>query len=214
MLIVGGREVDPAQARAWVAEYLNGKRGQYGYPSYDGYVTNSDPHTLCDAALLAPVLLNVQVKISSFADLRACRETLEVALGKLPVDVDLADADQSVLADVGDLFAVLDAADRPRNVLGTTLAKVLHRKRPSLVPLYDEQVRRVYQDGETAPLPYVRGRSWTEFMTRLAGCIRDDLNRDLDFWDDLTELRPETGPSVSRLRALDIVAWRLGGPPG
>lgn len=128
----------------------------------------------------------------------------------MPVGVDLVDADEEVVATVGSLFAVLDADRRPRNVLGTTLAKILHRKRPGLVPLYDEQVRRTYQVGERAPLPVVPGRTWAEFMTQLAGCIRDDLNRELGFWDELTTLRPVDGPAVSRLRVLDIVAWRLG----
>jgi len=202
--------VEAEVAREWVRAYLNGARGQFGYPSYDGYRTNEDPFRLCDGDLLAPVLLNVQVKISSFADLCASRDRLETALGAVPVGVDLVDADEEVITAVGGLFAVLDADARPRNVLGTTLAKVLHRKRPDLVPLYDEQVRRTYQVGERAPLPVVPGRPWAEFMTQLASCIRDDLNRELGFWDELTTLRPLDGPGVSRLRVLDIVAWRLG----
>jgi len=36
-------------AREWVRVYLNGARGQFGYPSYDGYRTNADSHRLCDA---------------------------------------------------------------------------------------------------------------------------------------------------------------------
>ena len=207
---VGGREVESSVAREWVRAYLNGARGQFGYPSYDGYRTNADSHRLCDGDLLAPVLLNVQVKISSFADLCACRDELEAALRAVPVDVDLADADHAVLSSIGELFAVLDSDARPRNVLGTTLAKVVHRKRPSLVPLYDDQVRRTYQVGEQAPLPAVRGRTWAEFMALLAGSIKADLNRAPEFWDEVTTLRPEDGPQVSRLRALDIVAWRLG----
>jgi hypothetical protein len=214
MLRVGGREVDPAIAREWVRAYLNGARGQFGYPSYDGYSTNADPDRLCDGDLLAPVLLNVQVKISSFADLCACRDDLEAALRDVPTDVDLVDADEAVLSGIGELFAVLDSKTRPRNVLGTTLAKVLHRKRPNLVPLYDEQVRRTYQVGEHAPVPVVSQRSWAEFMTLLAASIKTDLNRAREFWDDVTELRPEGGPYVSRLRALDIVAWRLGAEMG
>lgn len=131
MLSVGGREVDVAIAREWVREYLNGARGQFGYPSYDGYRTFSDDDHLYDGDLLAPVLLNVQVKIGSFADLCACRDELEVALADVPVDKDLADAEASTIAKVGSLFGVLDSESRPRNVRGTTLAKVLHRKRPA-----------------------------------------------------------------------------------
>ena len=97
MIKVGGREVDPERARTWVDKYLNGEPGQFGYPSYDGYRTNEDPNSLCDGDLLAPTLLNVQVKIKSFADLCACRDDLEAAVGDVPVDVDLADADSAAL---------------------------------------------------------------------------------------------------------------------
>ena len=210
MVRVGGREVAASVAREWVRSHLNGERGQFGYPSYDGYRTNDDPWSICDGDLLAPVLLNVQVKISSFADLCACRHDLEVALRRVPLDLELTAADHAALTSIGELFGVLDAKSRPRNVLGTTLAKVLHRKRPRLVPLYDEQVRRVYQDGDEAPLPPVAGRGWVEFMTLLAGRMKEDLNHAVDFWDEATTLSPSGGPSVSRLRALDIVAWRLG----
>lgn len=210
MLRVGGAEVDTGDAREWVRQYLNGSRGQYGYPSYDGYRTNDDPNRLADGDLLAPVLLNVRMKISSFADLCARRDDLESALTVVPLDIDLTDADDGALTSVGRLFAVLDSELRPRSVLGTTLAKVLHRKRPRLVPLYDKNVSRVYQDGEAAPLPVVVGRPWPEFMRLLAGFMRDDLNRAPDIWDELRALTPEGGPPISRLRALDIVAWNLG----
>jgi hypothetical protein len=89
MVRVGGREVAASVAREWVRTYLNGARGQFGYPSYDGYRTNDDPQSLCDGDLLAPVLLNVQVKIGSFADLRACLHDLEAALRYVPLDVEL-----------------------------------------------------------------------------------------------------------------------------
>lgn len=211
VVIVGGREIEKTVAREWVRKYLNGKPGQYGYPSYDGYRTTDDQDRLCDGDLLAPVLLNVRGNIRSFADLCACRDQLEAALRVVPVGMDLVDADDAVLSSVGDLYGVLDSKSRPRNVLGTTLAKILHLKRPGLVPLYDERVRRTYLDGERAPLPKdPGGRTWVEFMTLLAGCIKDDLNRDREFWDELTSLRPADGPNVSRLRALDIVAWHLG----
>lgn len=210
MLKVGGREVDEKDAREWVQRYLNGKRGQFGYPSYDDYQTNDHADRLCDGDLLGPVLLNVQIRIKSFADLRARRGELETALQAIPRDVDLACAGDVELALVGAAFAVLDGELRPRNVKGTTLAKVLHRKRPALIPLYDEKVRRVYQDGHDAPLPRVPKRSWEDFMTGLAGCMRKDLNNALDVWDEFTTLVPAGRPPASRLRVLDIVAWRLG----
>lgn len=133
-----------------------------------------------------------------------------VALADVPVGKDLADAEASTIAKVGSLFGVLDLESRPRSVRGTTLAKVLHRKRPALVPLYDEQVRCVYQEGPNAPVPPVARRSWVDFMTLLATSMQADLRRDRGFWDEVRGRRPAGGPPVSALRALDIVAWQLG----
>jgi hypothetical protein len=59
----------------------------------------------------------------------------------------------------GPLFGILDKGGI-WGARGTVLAKVLHRKRPAFIPLYDEQVRRVYQDGDHAPVPPVIGRAW------------------------------------------------------
>jgi hypothetical protein len=207
---VGGREVAVDTARSWVRTYLNGMPGLYAYPSYDGYTTNDDPDHLCDGDLLAPVLLNVGVKIEAFADMREARGELDLALQRVPQNVDLVVARDEDIARVAGLYSILDSEHRPRSVRGTTLAKVLHRKRPYLIPLFDKNVRDVYR-GKDAPIPRDSTRSWVEFMALLAAAMRDDLNRCSDTWDELVALAPTQGPSVSRLRALDIVAWRLGG---
>jgi hypothetical protein len=91
----------------------------------------------------------------------------------------------------------------------SVLAKVLHRKRPRFIPLYDERVRSVYQDREAAPVPAVRGRSWEAFMPLFAAAVRDDLRRELAFYSELAGLAQD--PPITPLRALDIVAWWVGG---
>lgn len=92
----------------------------------------------------------------------------------------------------------------------TILAKILHRKRPGFIPLYDAQVRGVYRDGPDAPVPTVRGRSWCEFLPLFAAAVREDLVREMWFWQEVANLAP--GPPITPLRALDIVAWWAGRP--
>src|SRR5687767_13021725 len=98
---VGGMEVESSVAREWVQKYLNGAPGQFGYPSYDGYRTNDDENKLAEGDFLAPLLLNVSVKIKSFADLCGVRDDLDMALSAVPGDVDLVDADAAVIDAVG-----------------------------------------------------------------------------------------------------------------
>jgi hypothetical protein len=207
---VGRYEVAVDTARSWVATYLNDAPLRFAYPSYDDYATNGDANRLCDGDLLAPVLLNVDVPIEAFAGLRAIRKELEAALVVVPRNVDIIAASNDAIELVGNLYSILDSEElRPRLVQGVTLAKVLHRKRPDLIPLYDQNVDRVYR-GEDAPILPAKDRSWVEFMRLLAEAMRNDLNSRLEVWDELTRLAPADGPRVSRLRALDIVAWHLG----
>ncbi len=77
-------------------------------------------------------------------------------------------ADEDDLVATAQAFAMLDY-DRPPGVRLTKLAKVLHRKRPRLLPLYDRYVRACYclPDGDRpAVIPAVRGRSYVDFLGR------------------------------------------------
>lgn len=94
---------------------------------------------------------------------------------------------------------------------GTVLAKVLHRKRPRFVPLYDEQVRTVYQSGPDAPVkppPRRTRRAWRDFVVLYAAAVQDDLRREASLWSEIARLATE--PPITTLRALDIVAWKAG----
>lgn len=210
LLRVGSHEVAVDDARKLVRGYLNGEFGSYAYPSYDGFRTNDNPDELCDGDLLAPVLLNVKVKIRTFAYMRACSGKLDTELQAVPKDLELSRAEEADLRAVGRLFSILDSDARPKGTRGTTLSKILHRKRPLIVPLYDRNVRGIYMDGTDAPIGVDRRRSWEEFIYQLARAIRDDLNRAPHIWDELARLTPSDGPRISPLRALDILAWRLG----
>lgn len=126
-------------------------------------------------------------------------------------DVQLVDATPDHLSAIGACFGLLDSNRRPRGVQGTKLAKLLHRKRPALIPLYDEHIRSVYQDGAKAPVPKVRGRSWQDFMALLSAAIQSDLRRNPDVWSELARLTPAESEPITTVRALDIVAWGLGG---
>lgn len=131
-------------------------------------------------------------------------------LARVPLDLDLADADTTELAVLGDLFAVLDGPG-VWGARGTILAEVLHRKRPRFVPLYDKQVRSVYQDGPDAPVPPPPRRprrAWRDFVVLFAAAVQQDLRREADLWAQIAAMA--TDPPITPLRALDIVAWRAG----
>jgi hypothetical protein len=211
MLRIGGRTVDRDAAFSYARRYLTEGRG-WSYPSYDGYQTAGARGPLTDADLLAPILLNVrQFRITAYEALQGVRPRLTEALDAIPRELKLAEASDDDLTLLGDLFAPLSEPRIP-GVRGTILSKVLHRKRPEFVFLFDPQVASTYQVGPDAPLPEDPNRSWREFAPLLGAEIRKDLQREQDFWRAITELAP--GPAITELRALDIVAWWAGGPDG
>ena len=208
-LRIGNVELDRAAALDHARRYLTDGSG-WAYPAYDGYDAQRAAGPLIDADLLAPVLLNVsRLKIRTYEALQTKREELDRHLERIPHDLDLVHADADHLALLGDLFSVLDGPG-VWGAQGTVLAKVLHRKRPRFIPLYDEQVRTVYQDGPDAAVPPQAGRSWRDFVVLFAAAVKQDLQRELDFWTEIALMA--TNPPITALRALDIVAWWAGNP--
>jgi hypothetical protein len=184
-------------------DYLDIRNG-YSYPAYDLLQTNGSP-TLVDGDLLAPVLMGVHIDAGRFALLREMMPALE-AVADLP-EVSLEDADDDHVMCVAGLFGILDEPRYAgRGVRGTIVSKVLHRKRPDLVPIYDSRIFEAY----TAPgvLPRTLDRAWQEFMRQLCMQMRADLQTERDAFTELQLAAEEAGCPVTKLRILDILVWR------
>ncbi len=184
-------------------DYLDVRNG-YAYPSYDRLVTNGAA-TLVDADLLAPALIGAEVDRGRFSLLREMLPALG-GIGSLPA-VPLEEASDELVEQVADLFAVLDQAPYAgKGVRGTIISKVLHRKRPDLVPLYDSRIFESY----TAPGCIERSvhRTWREFMALLCGQMREDLQAESAGFDELVVVAGDSGALLTRLRILDILVWR------
>ena len=179
-------------------------RNSWSFPSYDRLVTNGSSE-LVDGDLLAPVLIGTAVDRDRFLLLRELMPRI-AGVADLP-PVPLQDADDEVVAQVAALFAVLDDAPYAgRGVRGTILSKVLHRKRPDLVPLYDSRIFESY----TAPGAIERSshRSWQESMTLLLRQMRADLQQEADTFTALERVAAAAGAQLTRLRILDVLVWR------
>jgi Family of unknown function (DUF6308) len=207
-LAMGTREVFDAESL--LEEYVGPrKRGlRYAFPYYDGLVTNGDADLLCTGDLLAPCLLGVQVDLDRMHTLTALTPLLQRGLDKLPPATDLVEADATTLDLVAALYDPLDDPDaHDRDVKGSLIAKVLHRKRPALVPLFDSKVRVFYQHENCVPPASRDGRSWREYMELLVRAMQHDLRENADEFRRLGSLVPEGSPRLTPLRMLDIVVW-------
>ncbi len=188
--------------------YLEPSAG-YAYPAYDLLVTNSSS-ALVDGDLLAPTLLGAHVDLARFELLRTMLPDLSAGLVALP-PTPLADTDDAGITLVAECFSDLD---HPRysghGVRGTILSKVLHRKRPDLVPLYDSRIWTAY----TAPGALVRSgkRSWVDFMTLLCAQMRADLQAESTEFARLVTVATGHGATLTPLRLLDILVWMSSEP--
>jgi hypothetical protein len=184
-------------------DYLDVRNG-YAYPTYDRLVTNGSAE-LVDGDLLAPALIGVHIDAGRFSLLREMLPALE-AVADLPA-VPLHEADEDHVLCVAGLFGILDEPRYAgRGVRGTVVSKVLHRKRPDLVPLYDSRIFEAY----TAPgaLPRSTDRAWADFIADLCRQMRDDLQAEAEAFDALEQLAAQEGHPITRLRILDILVWR------
>jgi hypothetical protein len=184
-------------------DYLDVRNG-YAYPAYDTLHTNGSAD-LVDGDLLAPLLLGAHIDMGRFTLLREMLPALE-AVADLP-QVDMQDADDDHVLCVAGLFGILDEPRYAgRGVRGTIVSKVLHRKRPELVPIYDSRIFEAY----TAPGVIARAtdRSWQHFMALLCTQMRDDLRAEAPAFAALEQLAADEGTPVTQLRILDILVWR------
>jgi len=207
VLRIGGVEIDRVSALDSARSYLS-RRDRFGYPAYDSFGSEGGPWRISDADFVAPVLLNAEMNSRTFYALEAIRPHLERWLVDIPLDARLVEAGPAELTRLGDLFCVLDSDDVPGDARGSILAKVMHRKRPAFIPLYDRFVDFCYRGAEGAPISKSRKRSWQEFLPMLGQAIINDLTNGKDFFDEVASLAK--APPITSLRALDIVAWHAG----
>lgn len=222
LLRVGGRQVETDAAARWITRYFDetanreaaaNRTGRvYAYPAYDRLATCSGPNELNDGDLLAPLVLNAGPTIEAVYSLQRIRPVLERGLAAIPADLTLQTAVKQGWHTrlLGELARVLDPFGALPGVQLTTLAKILHRKRPLVIPLFDDNVKRCYWTSKPTdgyPMTKVLGRPDGVFFPLFASFIAADLARQDETWKELALLAPV---GVSRLRLFDVVAWQTG----
>jgi hypothetical protein len=194
---------------------------KYGWPLYD---QDPSPSTLVGVDLASPALLSYPIKSKYLNEMgRQTREGQEPndynMLFKAMVEfVNTESAEKfwevprSAIAALAGrqsgatvegppvfakLIACLDAAQPCTGIRSVAVTKILHRKRPDLVPINDSRVRKFYGVKRNSYAP-------------LFAAIHNDL-QDEETFKMLQDLAsPYTGldgRKMSILRALDIVIW-------
>lgn len=116
---------------------------------------------------------------------------LSELLTQIPTHVDLHDADQALVDDGSPADRLWDQLEERPGIGWVTAGKLLARKRPQLVPVYDNVVRAAFENPDGF---------WLE--------LHRALHSDPPLVDRLQQTRQAAGVEhISVLRTLDVVVW-------
>lgn len=95
----------------------------------------------------------------------------------------------------GKVLTAIDAVQECESLTSVFVTKVLHRKRPNLVPIHDSKLRSFYG---------IKDHSCSDLFL----AIHRDVIQNRDYLDELRgKYVLPNGAVMSRLRVLDIVVW-------
>lgn len=207
MVRVGGVEKPRDEVLEYAADYLS-ENGIWAYPAYDSY-SGTQGDLVGDADLLAVCLLNAgQKMIPAYYGMKNLMGSMNDTLMNPALLGDFAEAGPETLSAIADMFGILDNYPTPQ-VGKTKLMKVLHRKRPNLIPLFDANIRRCYSELGFRPVPGVRHRLHRDFAVAWLPFLQRDLREQQEFWDEIAGMANPAAP-ITPLRAIDIVGWHMG----
>lgn len=198
-LSIAGRET----SGCWdaVKQYCGMARGgtppeTWAFQYYDVVLT--DPSTIERVDLLAAGALHPGLSREDLAFFAENAATLARWIDGLPADQELAYASDDLIDKVASM------SDIEATASATLISKVLHRKRPLLIPLLDRHVVDRYRPITGERRPHL---AWPALLP----AMREDLERNRTYLGQSTaEIARLTGVDVSPLRALDIAIWMEG----
>ena len=209
-MIVSLRDISESDAKKSLETYC-GRSSLYSWPYYD---IDETPNLLAPTDILATSFLDYPIKGKIIRELmrefemhsettpytKLSRHLSDVVADESARGLCFEDIPKEQLGDRemggwGKVLTALDAAQECKYLTSVFVTKVLHRKRPNLVPINDSKLRRFYG---------IKKHGYSDLFL----AIHRDV---IQYRDYLDELRGKyvlpNGAVMSRLRVLDIVVW-------
>jgi hypothetical protein len=177
------------------------------YEYYDA-VPRGDPNRVEPVDVLATVGINSRIDTATKVRTvhRGIGAACDPLLPSLPPDADLLQ-----VASIDGAVGLVEAAMTSKYVLLASATKVLHRKRPRLIPVLDSVVVRHYLNRlDEGDLLY---RSWSDRRAAAAAArlameeFRRDLQHAVPWLEPVQEAVAGAGYILSQVRLLDILIW-------
>lgn len=172
------------------------------YDLYDGVEVSQDS-TLSLFDILLSIMMNSRLdtadKVKSIWEGRG---PVEAALSHIPSNIALQDANTPW----DDLNILFDAFCGVRWAGPAVSTKILYKKRPSLIPIYDSVIG-AYIDGCNDEPPLPRGSSPGAHMVRGMKCFHKMLMASIDEIEQLRGLPEMSRFAISPMRVLEVLLW-------
>lgn len=175
--------------------------GSYAFATYDCAAVQDGPLTPADVLManLLSLRLGWQHVVPLFADRDGPGRDLRIALDTALVELKNAgpfesyETHDALECAVASLASANEATAQIPGWTGVTVSKVLHRRRPHIVPIVDSRIRAFYG---TRTMPTLRAALW------------EDIRENAEALTDLAQQFPRTdGTALSLLRIADILIW-------
>lgn len=172
------------------------------YELYDGIPIAADS-TLTLLDILLSIMMNSRLDTAGkVQSIWRNRQSVEEALEMIPTDVSLED-DSIPWDDLRTLFDAFCAIPWAGAAVAT---KILYKKRPSLIPIYDSVIGMFISGYNSEPL-LPRGSSEGTHIVRGVKYFRNLLVSTLDQIDQLRRLPEMESYQVSPMRILEVLLW-------
>ena len=203
-------QISESDAKKSLETYC-GRSSLYSWPYYD---IDETPNLLAPTDILATSFLDYPIKGKIIRELmrefemhsettpytKLSRHLSDVVADESARGLCFEDIPKEQLGDReiggwGKVLTALDAAQECKYLTSVFVTKVVHRKRPNLVPINDSKLRRFYG---------IKKHGYSDLFLAIHGDV-------IQYRDYLDELRGKyvlpNGAVMSRLRVLDIVVW-------
>lgn len=115
------------------------------YPMYDG-VTVATDNQLRIVEIALSTMLNSRISGNPAGEIWLKRDAVEAALTRISSDTDLLSVGLGQpIPGISGIMEAVDAMCAIRRVKLSVPTKILHKKRPSLIPIFDSEVEGQYQ---------------------------------------------------------------------
>lgn len=172
------------------------------YELYDGVPVAQDS-TLSLFDILLSIMMNSRLDTASkVQSIWKSKKPVEEALNRIPTDVPL----ESDCIPWDDLTTLSDRFCEIKYAGPAVSTKILHKKRPNLIPIFDSIIS-VYINGCNVEPPLPRGSSDGAHMIRGIKCFRKLLRQSLGDIERLLTMPEMRRFPVSPMRVLEVLLW-------